>query len=61
MPDGPAASLPRPSSGAGKDFEKGKLTLQDLVALAAKNGEPKQTSGKQERFENLLNQYLVRC
>ena len=48
-------------SGAGKDFEEGKLTLQDLVALAAKNGEPKQTSGKQERFENLLNQSLVRC
>ena len=47
-------------SGAGKDFEDGKLSLADLVALAEKNGEPKQASGKQERYENLLNQYLVR-
>ncbi|TQM03777.1 hypothetical protein FB548_2008, partial [Pseudoxanthomonas sp. 3HH-4] len=29
-------------------------------ALAAKQGEPKQISGKQERYENLLNQYLLR-
>ncbi len=47
-------------AGAGKDFEDGKLKLTDLVALAAKNGEPQQISGKQERYENLLNQYLVR-
>jgi xylose isomerase len=47
-------------SGAGKDFEQGKLALGDLIALAAKNGEPKQISGKQERYENLLNTYLVR-
>ena len=47
-------------SGAGKDFELGKLSLADLAALGAKNGEPKQTSGKQERYENLLNQYLLR-
>ena len=41
-------------------FELGKLSLADLAALGAKNGEPKQTSGKQERYENLLNQYLLR-
>ncbi|WP_258102618.1 xylose isomerase [Marinoscillum sp. MHG1-6] len=45
-------------SGDGKAFEDGKLTLQDLAGLAAKNGEPKQTSGKQELFENILNQFL---
>ncbi len=45
--------------GAGKDFAEGKLTLGDLAALAAKNGEPRQISGKQERYENLLNQYLL--
>ena len=46
--------------GAGKNFADGKLKLTDLTALAASNGEPKQISGKQERYENLLNQYLVR-
>ncbi|WP_028916808.1 xylose isomerase [Pseudoxanthomonas sp. J35] len=45
--------------GDGKAFEEGKLGLADLVALAGKLGEPQQTSGKQERYENLLNQYLL--
>ena len=30
------------------------------VQMAAQLGEPKQVSGKQERYENLLNQYLLR-
>jgi len=47
-------------SGAGADFANGKLGLADLAALAAKGGEPEQISGKQERYENLLNQYLLR-
>jgi xylose isomerase len=47
-------------SGAGKDFAEGRLRLADLVALAQLNGEPRQISGKQERYENLLNQYLNR-
>ena len=47
-------------SGQGKDFETGTLGLADLAALAAAQGEPRQTSGKQERYENLLNQYLLR-
>jgi xylose isomerase len=46
--------------GAGKDFEDGNLTLEDLHTLALKKGEPKKISGKQERYENLLNQYLIR-
>ena len=29
-------------------------------ALGAKGGEPTQISGKQERYENLINQYLLR-
>ncbi len=45
-------------AGAGKDFESGQLTLADLATMAAKNGEPAQISGRQERYENLLNQYL---
>jgi xylose isomerase len=46
--------------GAGAEFEAGKLGLADLAALAPKLGEPEQVSGKQERYENLLNQYLLR-
>ncbi len=45
-------------SGAGKDFEDGKLTLQDLHKYASDNGEPAMTSGKQELFENIVNQYI---
>ncbi len=45
-------------SGKGKDFEDGKLTLEDLRAFAISNGEPKQISGKQEWLENLVNQYI---
>lgn len=47
-------------SGAGRDFESGKLALADLHAHASKAGEPAQTSGRQEAYENLLNQYLLR-
>jgi len=47
-------------TGAGKQFAQGALSLTDLAALGAKGGEPSQTSGKQERYENLLNQYLLR-
>ena len=44
--------------GAGKDFEKGKLTLADLREIAKKEGEPETRSGKQELFEQLINMYL---
>jgi xylose isomerase len=47
-------------AGAGRDFADGKLSLADLATLAATGGEPEQISGKQERYENLLNQYLLR-
>lgn len=45
-------------SGKGKEFEEGKLSLQDLHALAHANPEPGLTSGKQELYENILNQYV---
>lgn len=47
-------------SGVGQEFERGTLSLPDLAGLAARLGEPHQASGKQERYENLLNQYLLR-
>ena len=44
-------------AGKGKEFEEGKLSLEDLVAYAKQNGEPKQTSGKQELYEAIVNMY----
>ncbi len=44
-------------SGKGKEFEEGKLTLTDLVDYAKANGEPAQTSGKQELYEAIVNMY----
>ena len=44
-------------SGSGRRFERGSLSLQDLHRLASKNGEPDQTSGRQELLETIINQY----
>lgn len=43
---------------AGKEFEEGKLKLEDLRSYALKNPAPVMTSGKQEWLENIINQYL---
>jgi xylose isomerase len=45
--------------GAGKDFEKGKLTLEKLRDIAHETGEPETRSGKQELYEQLINIYLT--
>jgi xylose isomerase len=45
-------------AGKGKEFEEGKLTLEDLRAHAIAYGEPKQISGKQELYENILNEFI---
>lgn len=45
-------------SGKGADFEAGKMKLEDLRSYALEAGEPAQTSGKQEMFENIINQYI---
>ncbi|WP_119789495.1 xylose isomerase [Flavobacterium anhuiense] len=45
-------------SGKGKDFENGKLNLKDLYDIANQNGELTLQSGKQELFENIINQYI---
>ena len=44
--------------GYGKMFEEGNMTLEELREIAIQNGEPAMKSGKQELFENLLNQYI---
>ena len=43
--------------GTGKDFEDGKLTLEEVVEYAKKKGEPKQISGQQELYEAIVNMY----
>lgn len=44
-------------AGEGKAFEEGKLSLEQIVDYAKKVGEPKQTSGKQEKYETLVSLY----
>lgn len=44
-------------SGIGKDFEEGKLTLEQVYEYGKTIGEPKQTSGKQELYEAILAMY----
>lgn len=45
-------------SGVGKEFEQGKLKLEDLRIYALETGEPPQISGKQELYENIINQFI---
>ena len=45
-------------NGKGKDFENGKLELKDLYSIAKESGEISPESGKQELFENIINQYI---
>nr|WP_299074200.1 xylose isomerase [uncultured Allomuricauda sp.] len=45
-------------SGKGADFVKGNLSLTDLSDYAHSQNEPEQISGKQELFENIINQYI---
>ena len=44
-------------SGIGKDYEDGKLTLEQVYEYGKTVGEPKQTSGKQELYETIVAMY----
>lgn len=44
--------------GKGLDFVKEALSLNDLYEYAKASGEPEQISGKQELYENILNQHI---
>lgn len=46
------------SKGKGKEFETGKLTLENLRTAAKSLGDPKMISGKQEMLEQLINMYI---
>lgn len=45
-------------AGKGADFEAGKLSLEDLRTMAFEMGEPRQISGRQELYENIINQCI---
>lgn len=45
-------------TGIGAQIAAGKATLEECETFVKKEGEPKQTSGKQEKCEALFNQYL---
>ena len=46
------------NQGDGRRFEDGELSLADLRDMAAAAPEPTLQSGKQERIENLMNDYM---
>ena len=41
-------------AGKGKEFEEGKMTLEDAYEYGKKVNEPKLTSGKQELYETIV-------
>ena len=44
-------------AGKGKEFEEGKLSLEQVVEYAKTQPEPATTSGKQELYEAIINMY----
>ncbi len=44
--------------GKGAEFERGVLKLEDLHAFTRRNGEPELLSGKQERYEAIIDRYI---
>lgn len=44
-------------NGLGQKFENGELSLEEVYAYGKQVNEPKQTSGKQELYEAILNMY----
>lgn len=46
------------NNGYGAGFEKGELSLEDLRKLAVSHGEPRQISGKQELYEQIISTFI---
>lgn len=47
-------------NGQGQAFANGGLSLEDLREHAAKQGEPRKQSGRQEWVENVINDFIFR-
>lgn len=45
-------------TGKGKEFEEGRLSLEDLRSYAIAHGEPAVSSGQQELLENMVNRFI---
>lgn len=45
-------------TGSGKEYLKGSLDLESLYAIGKASGEHTLQSGKQERFEQIINMYI---
>ena len=45
-------------AGIGKEIESGKVGFEGLEKYTLEHGEPQPTSGRQELFENVLNEYI---
>ncbi|WP_041522136.1 xylose isomerase [Gilvimarinus agarilyticus] len=45
-------------AGDGAKFEAGDLSLEALAAIGNAGGEPAQTSGQQELYENIINRFV---
>ncbi len=45
-------------SGDGARFEAGELSLEEVYAIVSSGGEPEQISGKQERYEQIINDFI---
>ena len=46
--------------GQGQAFAQGRLSLEDLREHAARQGEPRKQSGRQEWVENVINDFMFR-
>ena len=44
-------------SGLGRDFERGRLSFEQIYQHGKQVGEPATTSGKQEKYETLVALY----
>jgi xylose isomerase len=48
-------------NGQGEAFAEGRLSLEDLREYAAKRGELRKQSGRQEWVENVINDFIFRA
>ncbi|MDA9773681.1 xylose isomerase [Saprospiraceae bacterium] len=46
------------TEGQGAEFTNGNVSLEKLAEIALQKGEPQQISGRQELFENIINNYI---
>ena len=58
MPDAIKQRYAGWDTGIGADIEAGKADFKSLEAFTLENGEPEPQSGRQEKMENILNEFI---